>query len=62
MPIVTIEISKGRTREQKKQLVEGITDLIVTTLHVPPDWVTILIHEMDRDSIGKSGKLLSEED
>jgi 4-oxalocrotonate tautomerase len=61
MPIVTLQISKGRTLEQKKQLVDGITGTIVDALGVDPSWVTILIHELDRENIGKSGILLSEQ-
>jgi 4-oxalocrotonate tautomerase len=61
MPIVTLQISKGRTLEQKKQIVDGITTTIVETLGVDPSWVTILIHELDRENIAKSGTLLSEQ-
>ncbi len=60
MPVVTIQLSKGRTLEQKRQLAEEITNTIVNTLGVDPSWVTILINELDRENIAKSGKLLSE--
>ena len=60
MPVVTIRMSKGRTLDQKKELVEGITSTIVSTLGVDPDWVTVLIHELDRENIARAGTLLSE--
>lgn len=60
MPVVTIEMGKGRTLEQKRKLVEGITATVVATLGVTPDWVTVLIHELDQAHIAKAGKLLSE--
>jgi 4-oxalocrotonate tautomerase len=60
MPVVTIEIGKGRTIEQKRKLVQDITDAVVSNLGVTPDWVTVLIHELDQSHIAKSGKLLSE--
>jgi 4-oxalocrotonate tautomerase len=60
MPVVTIQMSKGKTLEQKRRLAEEITATITSTLGVDPDWVTILIEELDRENIAKSGKLLSE--
>jgi 4-oxalocrotonate tautomerase len=58
MPVVTIRMSKGRTKEQKQTLVEEITGTIVRTLSVDPDWVTILIEELDRENIARAGNLL----
>ncbi len=58
MPVVTIQMAKGRTNEQKKKLIADITATITTTLGVPPEMVTIMIHELDRENIGKSGKPL----
>ncbi|HDR73651.1 MAG TPA: 4-oxalocrotonate tautomerase family protein [Methanoculleus sp.] len=60
MPIVTIQMSKGRTAEQKKQIIEGVTAVLVDTLGVDPGWVTVLLHELDRENIGKAGVPLSE--
>jgi 4-oxalocrotonate tautomerase family enzyme len=62
MPIVTIQMSKGRTTAQKKQIIEGVTATIVDATGVDPDWVTVLIHELDRENIGKAGVPLSETD
>jgi 4-oxalocrotonate tautomerase len=58
MPVVTISMAAGRTKEQKKILVEEITHTLSRTLQVPPGMVTILIHELERENIGKSGYLL----
>lgn len=60
MPVVTIRMSKGRTLEQKRQLADQITSDIVSILDVDPDWVTILIEELDRENIAKAGTLLSD--
>jgi 4-oxalocrotonate tautomerase len=60
MPIVTISMAVGRTKEQKRILVEEITGTLARTLQVPPGMVTILIHELERENIGKSGYLLSD--
>ncbi len=60
MPVVIIKMAKGRTTEQKKVLIREFTKTITDTLGVGPDMVTIMIDELDRDNIGKAGKMLSE--
>ncbi len=60
MPVVIIKMAKGRTVEQKKVLIREFTKTITDTLGVEPDMVTIMIDELDRDNIGKSGRMLSE--
>ncbi len=60
MPVVTITLSKGRSYDQKKQLTEEIARALTSVLGVPVERVTILIHELDRENIALSGKLLSE--
>lgn len=60
MPVVTITMARGRSYEQKRQLSEEIARSITTVLGVPVERVTILIHELDRENIALSGKLLSE--
>jgi len=62
MPVVIIKMAKGRTIEQKKVLIREFTKTITNTLDVEPNMVTIMIDELDRDNIGKSGKMLSESD
>lgn len=51
-------MAAGRTKEQKRILVEEITSTLTRTLQVPPGMVTILIHELERDNIAKSGYLI----
>ena len=60
MPVVTITMARGRSYEQKKQLSEEIARSVTTVLGVPVERVTILIHELDKENIALSGKLLSE--
>lgn len=60
MPVVTIRMSKGRTTDQKRRLAQGITEAIVSVLDVDPDWVTVLIEELDKENIARAGTLLSE--
>jgi 4-oxalocrotonate tautomerase len=57
MPIVSIKIAKGRSIEQKRNLVRSITDSVVSTLDVKPEWVTVLIEELDRENWATGGEL-----
>jgi 4-oxalocrotonate tautomerase len=53
-------MGKGRTVEQKRRVAEEITRTITTTFGVDPSWVTVLFDELDRESIARSGRLLSD--
>lgn len=60
MPVVILKMAKGRTLDQKREVVRQFTETLVRTLDVPPDMVTVLVEELDRENIGKAGVLLSE--
>jgi len=60
MPIVTVEMWEGRTIEQKKQLVEGITS-VIANLGVSPEAVHIIIKDNPKHNCASGGKLASEE-
>ena len=59
MPVVTVEIWEGRTIEQKKQLVEGITSSLVK-IGVPQEAVQIIIKDNPKHNWATGGKLASE--
>jgi 4-oxalocrotonate tautomerase len=60
MPIVTIKLAKGRSIESKRELVDALTDVVVETLDVKPEWVTVLIDEFDRENWSTAGQLHSD--
>ncbi len=60
MPIVTIDMIEGRTEEQKRNLVKEVTEAVVKTVNAVPENVTIVIRDLPKTNIGKSGKLLSD--
>ena len=43
MPIVSIKLARGRTLEQKRALVRAVTEAVVSTIDVKPEWVTPLV-------------------
>ena len=60
MPVVTIEMWEGRTIEQKKQLVEGITSSFVQ-IGTSPEAVQVIIKDIPKHNWAIGGKLASEE-
>ncbi|HOT93771.1 MAG TPA: 4-oxalocrotonate tautomerase family protein [Methanoregulaceae archaeon] len=60
MPVVTIRMSGPRTIDQKRQIVEGVTSTLVEALGVDPSLVTVLLEELDRENIGRGGRLLAD--
>ena len=61
MPIVQVELLEGRTLEQKRLLVEKVTQAIVESLGAPAEKVTIIIRDMLKENYAKAGKLASDE-
>lgn len=60
MPIVTIKLAKGRTVEQKRDLAKAVTDAVVSSIDVKPEWVTVLIEELERENWASGGQLHSD--
>lgn len=57
MPIVQIELLEGRTLDQKRSLVEKVTQAISESIGAPPESVSIIIRDMPKDHYAKAGKL-----
>ena len=57
MPILQVEILKGRTVEQKREMVRKVTDAITETLNCPQEAVSIVIREIELENFAKAGIL-----
>jgi len=57
MPVITLTLKKGLSREQKRRIVQEFTDTLVSVIGVDKDLVTILITELEPENIGKAGNL-----
>lgn len=55
MPVVTITLTEGRTVEQKRRLIESITNDIHEIVGVDKERVTILIHDLPGTDVGVGG-------
>jgi 4-oxalocrotonate tautomerase len=53
MPILQVHMLEGRTLEQKKGLVQALTEDVVKILNVKPEVVTIIIDEVKRSNLAK---------
>ena len=58
MPIVTINLLRGRTIDQKRKASEEITRVIVEVLKAHKDDVEITFNEIDSENFSRGGKLL----
>ncbi len=60
MPYVTVKMIAGRTDDQKRALVEKVTDAVVETTGAPIEAVTVFIEEMTNDHYAVAGKRLKQ--
>lgn len=57
MPYIQIQVTReGVTKEQKRQLIAGATDLVVNILNKDPATTFVVIDEVDTDNWGVAGK------
>lgn len=61
MPYVNVKITRdGVTPEQKRQIVEDITNSLVNTLGKKPEHIHIVIDEIEPENWGFAGMLTSD--
>jgi 4-oxalocrotonate tautomerase len=60
MPYVTVKMLEGRNDDQKKALVEKVTDAVVETTGATKDKVVVFIEEMPKNHYAVAGKRLSD--
>jgi len=60
MPSVQITMLKGRTIEQKRKIVERVTDVLVEEAKTAKDGVVVTIVEVEREDYGRGGVLMAD--
>ncbi len=60
MPILQVELLKGRTTEQKRDMAEKVTQALVETVNCKREDVKIIIREMEREDYATGGVLMSD--
>lgn len=61
MPIVVVNIKEGRTVEQKRAMVERMTQVICDTMEVKPATVRIIINDMKNENFAIGGTLVCDD-
>jgi 4-oxalocrotonate tautomerase len=60
MPFVRVSMFEGRSIDQKRQIIEEITQTISSVCGISPESVDVLIEEMKRENWSHGGVLYSE--
>jgi 4-oxalocrotonate tautomerase len=61
MPYVKVEIAKGvASVEQKRAVIRGMTEVLVRELGRDPEYIFVVIDEVDTDNWGRKGQSLTE--
>ncbi|ARU55728.1 MAG: 4-oxalocrotonate tautomerase family protein [Pseudomonadales bacterium] len=60
MPYVNVQITKGASRDQKRRIVEEITQSLVTNLNKSPEHIHIVLQEVNEEDWGFAGMLTDE--
>jgi 4-oxalocrotonate tautomerase len=62
MPVVTVQMFRGRTLEQKRALVRAITDAMVEHAAAKPDALIVVIQETEPENWAMAGRLVADRD
>ena len=60
MPVLQLEILKGRPIEKKREMIRRITDILVEILDCPRENVYFIIREMETENVGLGGTLVAD--
>ena len=60
MPVVIVKMLEGRTIEQKRGLVEAVTEAVMKHTGAPAEHIDVIIEDRPRSNWAKAGKLYSE--
>jgi 4-oxalocrotonate tautomerase len=59
MPIVKVEMWKGRTTEQKEKIIQNITKVMCETTGCSKEHVWVVITDVDKENWGINGEQCS---
>ena len=61
MPYVTVKLLEGRSEDQKRAMVEKVSEAVSETTGAPIENVTVFIEDMKATDYGVKGKLFSDQ-
>ena len=62
MAIINVTILKGRSRETKNRIIEGLTDVMVDAIDAKPHQVRVVINEVEGGNYAVGGRSLHPDD
>lgn len=60
MPFITVKMIEGRTPDQKRKIVEGITSVVAEVCGIEADRIHVFLEDMARDTYARGGVLASD--
>lgn len=60
MPFVSIKMLEGRSKEQKKKLIESVSKSVSESLNIDEKSVWVVLEDFPKDEWGLGGELASE--
>ena len=61
MPFISVEILEGRTREQRREFAEAVTEAAIKSLGAQRERVRIRFIDLHPDDLARGGVLMSDE-
>lgn len=61
MPIITVELRRGRSLDQRREFAKRVTDAAVDTLDAKRERVRIRFIEFEKEEVARGGVLMSDE-
>ncbi len=61
MPTIFVNLIEGRTQEQKREMVKGISEVVIKTLNAKPERVVVYINEVKKEHASRAGVLRCDE-
>lgn len=62
MPVITIAGNDGISLENKRKMVEKVSEIVAESYDLPVDAITVLVQAYPKESIEVAGKLLSDKE
>jgi len=62
MPVINVRMHEGRTVDQKRALIEGITKVVNETVNAPYENITVFIEDVPFTNLAKAGVLLCDKE
>ena len=60
MPLVIVNMLEGRTIDQRRALVDNVTQAVCKSLDITPDRVQVILKDVSKTNWAKEGQLMAD--